>query len=127
MVTDNIHAERTVSEKILEGLEPYYGVQRVFGTPIEKDGMTVLPVARIRGGGGGGGGGGSSEEAGTGSGEGGGFGISSEPAGVYVITSDGVEWQPALDQNKIVVGSTLVSIALFFFGYLALRSRARES
>ena len=125
MVTDNIHAERTVSEKILEGLEPYYGVQRVFGEPIDKDGLTVLPVAKIRGGGGGGGGGGVSDENGSGSGEGGGFGITSEPAGVYVITSDGVEWLPAIDKNKMIVGGTMVSIALFLFGFLTVRARAR--
>lgn len=125
MVTENIHAEQTVSEKILQGLEPYYGVQRVFGEPIEKDGLTVLPVAKIRGGGGGGGGGGTSDESGSGSGEGGGFGISSEPAGVYVITSDGVEWQPAIDKNKMIVAGTLVSIALFFFGFLSFRTRAK--
>ncbi len=124
MVSQDVHAEETVSEKILKGLEPYYGVERVFGTPIDRDGLTVLPVAKIRGGGGGGGGGGGNEEMGIGSGEGGGFGISSEPAGVYVITDDGVEWQPAIDKNKMIVGGTLVSIAFLFFGWLAMRSRA---
>jgi len=126
MVTKDMREESTVTEKILKGLEPYYGVERVFGTPIDKDGMTVLPVAKMRGGGGGGGGAGGTEETGTGSGEGGGFGISAEPAGVYVITNDGVEWQPAVDKNKMIVGGTLVSIAFFFFGWLTMRVFARK-
>lgn len=45
-------------------------VKRVFGEPIEKDGVTIIPAARI--GGGAGGGGGDSEE---GSGSGAGFGL----------------------------------------------------
>src|SRR5687768_1928087 len=49
-------------------------VKRVFGEPIEKDGVTIIPVARIAGGGGGGSG--DSEE---GSGSGGGYGVMAKP------------------------------------------------
>lgn len=130
MVTQDMQDDSTVSEKILKGLEQYYGVEKVFGDPIEDHGMTVIPVAKFRGGGGGGAGSGSStdegEETGTGTGEGGGFGLTAEPAGVYVITADGVEWQPAIDRNKMIVGGTLSTVAICFFGWLTLRAFAKR-
>jgi len=48
-------------------------VKRVFGEPYEKDGVTVIPVARVQGGAGGGGGEG---PEGQGKGSGSGFGVS---------------------------------------------------
>ncbi len=52
-------------------------VKRVYGDPIERDGLTIVPAADVRGGGGGGG---DSENNG-----GGGFGLSARPVGVYVV------------------------------------------
>src|SRR5438477_1788657 len=62
-------------------------VRRVFGDPIERDGITVIPAAKVRGGGGGG-----ADNAGNG---GGGFGVSATPAGAYVIKDGTVRWRPA--------------------------------
>lgn len=74
-------------------------VSRVFGQPYERGGVTVIPVATVRGGGGGGGG----RKTGTGEeGEGGGYGVLARPAGVYVVTDGAVTWQPAVDVNRIV-------------------------
>jgi uncharacterized spore protein YtfJ len=74
-------------------------VSRVFGEAYERDGVTVVPVASVRGGAGGGGG----KKADTGEeGEGGGFGLIARPAGVYVIKDGAVSWQPAVDVNRIV-------------------------
>lgn len=56
-------------------------VKRVYGDPIEKDGMTVIPVASVRGGGGGGGGNDAADAGGSGAG----FGFTARPAGVYVL------------------------------------------
>ena len=52
-------------------------VKRVYGDPIERDGLTIVPAADVRGGGGGGG---DSENNG-----GGGFGLTARPVGVYVV------------------------------------------
>ena len=61
-------------------------VKRVFGEPYERDGVTVIPAASIRGGAGGGRGEGAAPDGGgSGSGSGGGFGLTAKPAGVYVI------------------------------------------
>lgn len=46
-------------------------VERVFGEPYERDGITIIPAATVQGGGGGGGGEG---PTGQGKGEGGGLG-----------------------------------------------------
>ena len=56
-------------------------VERVYGEPYEKDGLTVIPVATVGGGAGGGSG---HDEKGQ-EGEGGGFGLSGRPVGAYVI------------------------------------------
>ena len=54
-------------------VEEAISVRRVFGEPYEKDGVTVIPAARVSGGAGGGGG---EAPDGEGSGTGTGFGIS---------------------------------------------------
>ncbi len=97
-------------------------VKRVFGEPIEKDGVTIIPVARIAGGGGGGSG--DSEE---GSGSGGGYGVMAKPVGVFVVRDGEVTWQPALDVNKIVLGGQAVAIVLFLVIGSIFRARGNRS
>ncbi len=107
-------------------------VKRVFGDPVERDGVTVIPVARVWGGGGGGGGSATSpgpEEGSAGAekstgreeGSGAGFGLHASPAGVYVIRGETVSWEPALDLNRVILGGQLVAVVLI----LAIRSVAR--
>jgi uncharacterized spore protein YtfJ len=83
-------------------------VKKVYGEPVEKDGLIVIPAARVAGGGGGGGG---HDEEGQ-QGEGGGFGVSARPAGVYVIKDGAVKWQPAVDPNRVVIAAAAVVIAV---------------
>jgi uncharacterized spore protein YtfJ len=78
-------------------------VKRVFGEPYEKDGLTFIPVARIRGAGGGGGGEGKEAGKGAGSGFGMGLGLGVEPAGAYVIKNGSVHWRPAVDPTRIIL------------------------
>ena len=96
-------------------------VKRVFGEPIEKDGVTIIPVARIAGGGGGGTG---DSQEGPGSG---GYGVMAKPAGVYVVRDGEVTWQPALDINKIVMGGQIVAVILFLVIASIFRTWAKSA
>lgn len=94
----------------LERANDVMTVKRVFGEPIERNGVTVIPAASVGGGGGGGGGEGESPQRGRG--WGGGFGVGARPAGVYVIRQDGtVRWRPAIDLNRTIFMGQLVAIA----------------
>ncbi|BBH71534.1 hypothetical protein ACTI_82190 [Actinoplanes sp. OR16] len=128
-------APRTDSTEILakarEGLDAAMA-SRVFGTPIESDGVIVVPVAVVSGGGGAGSGSGlmprknEEDEAGgrpEGEGSGGGFGFSARPAGVYVIKDGCVTWRPAVNVNAIVAGGQLVLLAAFLVARSILRGR----
>ena len=84
--------------------------------------MTIVPAASLRGGAGGGKGEGGAADSATGSGSGGGFGLTAKPAGVYIIESGKVRWQPAVDANRIVFGAQIVAIVAL----LVLRSVLRR-
>ena len=79
-------------------------VKRVFGDAYERNGVTLVPAARVTGAGGGGGGEGEDSEGKQGGGAGGGFGVRAQPAGAYVIDGEKVRWRPAIDVNRIALG-----------------------
>ncbi|WP_433825712.1 spore germination protein GerW family protein [Actinoplanes sp. CA-015351] len=130
-------APRTDSSDILAQAREGTGAAaagRVFGTPVEQDGVTVIPVAIVSGGGGGGSGSGTAPagdaestadgaERPQGEGSGGGFGFSARPAGVYVIKDGSVTWRPAVNVNAIVAGGQLVLLAAFLVARSVLRGR----
>ncbi len=93
-------------------------VRRVFGDPYERDGVTVIPAAVVRGGAGGGAG----REDGRQEGSGAGFGLSARPAGAFVITEGTVTWQPAVDVTRIVTVAVLGWVAT---GWLVARALRR--
>lgn len=93
-------------------------VKRVFADPYEKDGVTVIPTARVGGGGGGGRG---TDEKGQ-EGEGGGFGVGGRPVGVYTIRNGEVAWIPAVDVNRIIVAMSTVAVT-----YLITRARVAKA
>ena len=100
-------------------------VRRVFGEPIERDGVLVVPVARVRGGAGAGGGesrGARPEDEGAGRGAGGGWGAEARPVGVYVIDHGQVRWEPAVDVGRVILGAQVVAV----IGLLVLRSIIRR-
>src|SRR5215472_9932851 len=83
------------ASEILEQARDTFTVRRVFGEPIERDGLVLVPVAAVAGGGGAGSGEGRpSEGSPAGTGEGGGFGGTARPVGVYVIDHGQVRWDP---------------------------------
>jgi uncharacterized spore protein YtfJ len=96
-------------DELLSGARDAISVRRVFGDPIEHDGVMVVPVARV---GGGGGGGSDTEHNG-----GGGFGLGARPVGVYVVKDGQVSWRPAVDP---------IRVALVMVAALALLLRARR-
>ena len=90
-------------------------VKRVFGDPYEKNGVTVIPAARVQGGAGGGGGEG---PEGQGKGSGSGFGLNARPVGAFLIKGDEVTWRPAVDLNKVILGAQFVAVV----GLLTIRA-----
>ncbi len=96
-------------------------VKRVFGEPYEKNGVTLIPAAKVQGGAGGGG---SEGAEGMGKGSGSGFGVSARPAGAYVVREGEVVWQPAVDVNRaIAIGGV---VAVFFLITLRSITKARS-
>jgi hypothetical protein len=95
-------------------------VRRVFGEPIDKNGVTIVPVANVMGGAGGGRGPESSADNATGAG----YGLRLTPAGVYVIKDGIVTWQPALNLNFVILGGQLVAIVLFLTIRAIVQARA---
>ncbi|HET7521320.1 MAG TPA: spore germination protein GerW family protein [Candidatus Limnocylindria bacterium] len=96
--------------EMLEGAREAMTVKRVYGDPIEREGLTIIPTADVRGGGGGGG---DSQNNG-----GGGFGLTARPVGAYVVRDGQVEWEPAVDASRIAMMGMLTGIVAL----LVLRS-----
>lgn len=97
-------------ERIAERVGAKASVKAVFGEPIERDGLTIIPVARVRWGFGGGAGSGpvavgpgidgqgpsafESEYGQPGSGSGGGGGATADPIGYLEIGPNGAVFKP---------------------------------
>jgi uncharacterized spore protein YtfJ len=101
-------------DDMLTGARDAMTARTVFAEPIERDGILIIPAAKVRGGGGGGG------DADNNAG--GGFGLSAKPAGAYVVRDGNVRWEPALDINRIVLGGQIVAIVAL----LVIRSLFRK-
>jgi uncharacterized spore protein YtfJ len=89
-------------DEILAGARDAISVKRVYGDPIESEGVTIIPAAKVGGGGGGGG-----DSAGDG---GGGFGIGARPVGVYVVKDGDVSWRPAVDVNRMIAFTFILGL-----------------
>jgi len=109
-------------QEMLTGARDAITVGRVFGEPFEKNGVTILPAASVRGGGGGGSG---ESPQGEGKGTGGGFGVTARPVGAYVIRGDEVRWEPAVDVTRMaLMGQAVALIALLVIRSI-VKSRAK--
>ena len=82
-------------DELWKGARDAITVKRVYGDPVQSDGVTLVPAAAVRGGAGGGG-----DNEGNG---GGGFGIAARPVGAYVIRDGRVSWRPAVDLNRVLL------------------------
>ena len=99
-------------------------VKQVFSEPYERNGITVIPVAKVQGGAGGGAG---EAPDGSGKGSGGGFGVNARPVGAFMIRGDELVWRPAVDATRVVVGAQIVAIValLAVRSIVAARAKAR--
>lgn len=100
--------------------------RRVYGDPFEKDGVTFIPAAAVRGGVGGGEGEGGEAGGATGSGFGGGFGLTARPVGAYQIKDGEVTWVPAADTTKVLVLSEIVLVVALLVLRSILKSRRAD-
>ena len=97
-------------ERLLTQVGGNAGAKAVFGDPVDRDGITVIPVARVRWGVGGGGG------ADTdGSGSGGGGGVVADPIGYIEVTSTGAVFRAmprSVGPGAILGGAIATAIVL---------------
>lgn len=119
-------------DELIEEATDAIGVRRVFGEPYEKNGVTVIPAARIMGGIGAGEGRtpaaeGEEVTADHSSGAGGGFGMLGRPAGAFVIKGDSVAWIPAVDVNRLMFGFQLALIVFLLVVRSVVRARAETA
>jgi sporulation protein YtfJ len=83
-------------ERLAERIGGHASVRAVFGEPIERGDLVVIPVARVRWGVGGGAGSAGESVGGpdSGSGSGGGGGVAADPVGYLEIRPTGATFQP---------------------------------
>ncbi|MCB2224709.1 MAG: sporulation protein [Actinobacteria bacterium] len=94
----------------------------VFGEPIDRDGVTMVPVARIARGGGGG------TDAREGRQDaGGGFGVIARPLGAYRIAGGKVTWVPAVDVTRIAIGGQVMFAVVMMLLFRSIRKGRRRS
>lgn len=80
----------------------------VYGEPVERDGVVVIPAATVFGGGGGGGG----DTGALPVREGAGFGVFARPAGAFVVRDGSVTWVPAIDLTRLGLAAAATVVAL---------------
>src|SRR5262245_60558931 len=101
-------------ERVGEAVGRRAQASAVFGEPVDREGVTVIPVARARFGFGGGGGSGSRERD-EGSGGGGGGGASVKPIGYIEVRNGGAEFKrisSPLDLLAVFVAASLAALTL---------------
>jgi len=110
---------QSLLERLGQQLSTTATAQAVYGTPVERDGLTVIPVAQVRYGFGGGGGGGTKASQAAGAGLGAGAGVSLTPVGYIELREGRSRFRPI---RPSVVPLVAVSGAI---AWLLLRSVPR--
>jgi uncharacterized spore protein YtfJ len=109
-------------EELISSARDVISVKRVYGDPYEKNGLTVIPAATVRGGGGGGMG---ESQVGE-SGGGGGFGMIARPSGAWMVENGEVTWKPAIDVNRVVLGGQIIALAAILVTGRVLMAHSRH-
>lgn len=99
-------------DRMAEQLRGAAGVAAVYGTAVERTGVTIIPVTRVVWGFGGGGGSSEGQEGrGAGAGSGGGGGVGAAPLG-YIEVRDGTsEFKPIRDPAAILLVAPVIVAA----------------
>ena len=104
------------SQDVFVAVREALSARQVFGEPVERDGVTVIPAATVIGGGGGGAGddpkGDDAAAAGPRSGGGMGFGLIAWASGAFEIREGRVTWRPAVDVTRVVLAVVGVALVL---------------
>lgn len=120
------HVGQTVS-RLLEAAR----AEAVFGRPIEREDVTIIPVSEVNVGLGVGGGKGFNpakelEKQPSGEGAGGGGGAKGRPVAVIVLGRDGVSVRPVLDLTKVLLAVfTTAGLTLFWLGWREQATRGQ--
>ncbi len=114
-------------KEAFKSIREVLSARQVFGEPVGRDGVTMIPAATVIGAGGGGGGSrgsgkGDSERREPDTGTGMGLGVIAWPSGAFEIREDRVTWRPTLDVARILFAALGVVFALGM-GTLATRRR----
>lgn len=135
MTNDNYAVTADEMVRRISTIPDELGASACFGTPVERDGHTIIPVARVQFGYGMGFGGGNEApknidgefRAGDGGGGGGGGGGgSSTPVAIIDITERGVEIEPVTDSTRIALASFTFAAWALFWITATVRTIARE-
>jgi hypothetical protein len=113
------------SQDVFGAVREALSARQVFGEPVERDGVTVIPAATVIGGGGGGAGEDSQgDDAAAGAPRGGagmGFGLIAWASGAFEIREGRVTWRPAVDITRVLLAAVGVALVLVK-AFLAARS-----
>ena len=86
----------------------------VFGTPVQSDGVTVIPVASVIGGAGGGESSGGNPESQAGVG----VGFKARPVGAFEIRDGKTRWRPVIDVTPLALAALLAGTGLLIARWL---------
>jgi uncharacterized spore protein YtfJ len=80
----------------------------VFGKPVQRDGVTVIPVASVLGGGGGG----ESMAENPGPQSGAGYGFVARPIGAFEIRDGKARWHPVIDVTTLTIAALVAGLVV---------------
>jgi len=117
-------------ERLANWISGRAGVKMIFGEPVEKDGITVIPVTRARWGfSGGSSSGGNTSENHKGEGMGGVGGVKVSPAGYVEVRNGRARFHPIYDPamvTQIIVASGIVAALLQVVRRLISKQRTKS-
>ena len=106
-------------DEMMKGAHDTLTVSRVYGEPIERNGVTMILAADLAGGGGGG-----SDQVQNG---GGGFMVRARPVGTWIVQGNDVRWEPAIDQTRIALRGILLAMLFLFVVRSVVKTLAKRA